>query len=600
MRVHSILANNYRPFATLEEMRLGALATIVGQNDAGKSNVLRALELFFEGTPKIEEDDVHDGAGPDEDVVIELAFSSLPEKTELEEGIETTLQDEMLVDTDGHLRLRKIYPRSNLKKFEVTLITEDFTDDRFAGLAALNEKSLNEYCASVGIEVTRSGRGITNKSKREALRAKAREEGVQLGRRELSLTTKDELWKRIGSLLPEFELFETDTRLGVGETTFQSKFRPIVKAAAEEVDVVGARNAFTGAIGEALQGEVDEIFERLQRHTDAFAGLTVKPQFSWDKAVTFEIFGKDQDGVDKSLEQRGSGMRRLLMVAFFEYMAEKGRQREGDFIFAVEEPENCLHPGLQRELASSFRQLADEGYQVIVTSHSPVFAGASPIEDLALVKRTAGVARAIQTPDLDLSDVASELGVEPADQITAYHACVFVEGPCDISSWKAIAAKLKEGGRADADFDDKNIGLILTGGECLKHWIDLNAMSRLNKRFGVVIDSDRKAAEHAVAGRKLKWKKKCEARGGLFFIVRKREIENYLHRDAIERSGRTGETYDDFTDMKAAFGKNVFKVFGEMSCNEIREMDRYYDDDGDEHHEVEEIVEALLALPESC
>lgn len=34
-----------------------------------------------------------------------------------------------------------------------------------------------------------------------------------------------------------------------------------------------------------------------------------------------------------------------------------------------------------------------EGYQIIISSHSPVFAGASPIEDMALVMREAGVDR---------------------------------------------------------------------------------------------------------------------------------------------------------------------------------------------------------------
>lgn len=598
MRIHSILAKNYRPFALLEEVRLGPLATIVGQNDAGKSNILRALQLFFEDKPRIEDRDVHDGASPDDDVVIEVAFASLPEKIELQEDIETTLQDEMLLDTDGHLRIRKTYPRSNLTKFNITLVTHDFQDDRFAGLTALKEKELNERCESIGIDVTKSGRGITNKSKREALRVKAKEEGIELGKRELPLTTSEDLWKQITSLLPEFELFESDTRLGVGETTFQSQFRPIVKTAAEQPNVVGAKGTFTAAIGEALQEEVDKIFERLRQHTDAFVGLTVNPEFSWDKAVTFQIYGKDQHGVDNSLDQRGSGMRRLLMVAFFQYLAERGYEGGSDFVFAVEEPENCVHPGLQRELVASFRQLATEGYQVIVTSHSPVFAGASPIEDLALVVRNEGVARAIQTPDLNPSDVAAELGVEPTDQITGYNACVFVEGPDDVVFWKAVAAKLKEGGHVDADFDDKQIGFVLTGGHNLKHWVDLRAMCRLNRHFAVVIDSDRTTPKHSIPTRKLNWKTKCEGDGGLFLISRKREIENYLHKDAIARSGRTLVPYDDFTDMKVTFGENVFKVITDMSCDEILEMDRY-EEDGVEHHELKEIVCALLALPKT-
>jgi predicted ATP-dependent endonuclease of OLD family len=594
MRVHSILANNYGPFAVLGEMRLGPLATIVGQNDAGKSSILHALELFFEHR-KIGEDDVYARANPNDGVVIEVSFTSLPATIKLEDGVKTTFQDEMLLDTDARLRVRKVYPRSSLAKYNVLLITKDFEDDRFAGLSLLKEKELNERCTAIGIEVTKSGRGITNKGKREALRTRAQAEGIELIKRELALTAKGELWKKIASFFPEFVLFETDTRLGVGETSFQSQFRPIVKTATEQSDVVNARDAFTGLIEQALQGEINKIFPLLQQYTDVFMGLTAQPVFSWDKAVAFQILGKDQYGVENSLDRRGSGIRRLLMVAFFQYLAERETEANGDFVFAIEEPENCLHPGLQRDLVASFRQLAEKGYQVIVTSHSPVFAGASPIEDLALVVRDAGVASGIQTPELDLSDVAEHLGVEPSDQITGYNACVFVEGPSDIEFLTTVAQKFKELGSTDTDLDDLQIGLVFCGGETLKHWIDLRAMGRLNRHFGVVVDSDRKSAQDNIPGKKLNWKKKCEEQGGIFFILRKREIENYLHPEAIARSGREPKTYDGFTDMKELFGDNVYKVIRDMSCDEILEMD-CYEENGTEHHELLELVHAFFSL----
>jgi predicted ATPase len=595
MRVHSISARNYGPFAVLEEVRLGPLATIVGQNDVGKSNILRALRLFFEQRPKVAESDVYDGASHTDDVVIEVSFTCLPDVVEFEDGVETSFQEEMLVDASGCLRIRKVYPRSNLARPNISLIAQDFADDRFAGLAILKEKDLNERCASLGIEVTKSGRGVTNKSKREILRTKARDDCIQLVERELILTTKDELWKKIVSLLPEFVLFETDTRLGIGETSFQSQFRPIVKTAAEQPEIIEARDTFTGLISQSLQDEIDKIFAQLQRYTDAFTDLTAKPEFSWDKAFTLQILGKDKYGVEKSLDRRGSGIRRLLMVAFFQYLAERGQESRGDFIFAVEEPENCLHPGLQRELVRSFRLLSGEGYQIIVTSHSPIFAGASPIEDLTLVVREGGIAKAIQTPELDLADVSTELGVEPSDQITGYNSCVFVEGPSDVEFWETVARKFKEAGLVDADFHDRRIGLIICGGETLKFWIDRRAMERLNRRFGVIVDSDRKSPGHNIPGRKLNWKKKCEEHGGVFFILRKREIENYIHPDAISRSGRSVRPYDDFTDMKAIFGENVYKVIQDMSYNEILQMDRY-EKDGNEHHELLEIAQTFLEL----
>ncbi len=202
---------------------MGPLATIVGKNDAGKSSILRALQLFFQDKPKLEASDVHDRASQDDDVVVEVAFTSLPEEIEFENGVQTTLQSEMLVDADGNLRIRKVYPRGDLKKCLISLITHDFNDERFAGLVALKEKELNDRCKSLGINVKKSGRGITNREKREALRARAKVDGVLNSKRELLLNPNDDIRKKILSILPEFELFESDTRLGVDETTFQSQ-----------------------------------------------------------------------------------------------------------------------------------------------------------------------------------------------------------------------------------------------------------------------------------------------------------------------------------------------------------------------------------------
>lgn len=90
MRIHSVTIRNYRPFKVLEKTTLGQLATLVGKNDAGKSSILRAIQLFFDVKLKIESEDIHDGATPDEDVIIEIAFTSLPETIQVEEGVETT------------------------------------------------------------------------------------------------------------------------------------------------------------------------------------------------------------------------------------------------------------------------------------------------------------------------------------------------------------------------------------------------------------------------------------------------------------------------------------------------------------------------------
>jgi putative ATP-dependent endonuclease of OLD family len=586
---------NYGPFARLEEITFSSLSTIIGRNDAGKSHSLKALQLFF-GKNKLEAGDVYDSADPASQVIVEVALTALPETLAYDGGT-LHLADERLLDAGGRLRVRKTFPCAGpYDRPLLALITQDAADERFTGLLALKERDLNDRCAACAIPLTEGKRKRTATEKRAALRAFAEQQSVPLVEYILPLSARDELWKSIEAQLPRYELFETDTRLGVGETSFQAQFRPIVRAATEEATVVAARDAFTESINRALQSEVDAIFERLRRHTAAFSGLAVRPTFSWEKAVSFEILGTDEHGVQRSLDQRGSGMRRLLMVAFFQYLAEKTLGHDHNVIYAVEEPENCLHPGLQRELVTSFRALADEGAQVILTSHSPVFAGASPLSDLVLIERTGGVARATQGPDP--ADVAEELGIEPADQITGYSACVFVEGRDDVFFWRTLAQTLKRSGHLRADFDDLRIGLMPSGGHNLKHWITLRAMGRMNRRFAMIVDSDRFSAAHDVLPEKLQWKRECEEQGGTCYILRKREIENYLHRDAIVRAGHTIVTYDDYSDMKQLYGRHVVEAISHMTSDEILAMDCFVVD-GREYHELLDTVVALLALADT-
>ncbi len=592
MRVHSISVTNFRSFKVLEEITFGPLTTIVGKNDVGKSNILRALEIFFAAKPNIVDSDVHVNCS--EDVTIEVAFTDLPEEVELESGVKTTLGEEHLLDATGTIRVRKVFPRNNLSKPSIHLIVEDYKDDDFSFLSKLKEPELNKRCQALGVDAQKSGRGITNKSKRLAIRQTAQERSITFDTREIALSSKDDLWQSIQKLFPEFILFPVDTKLGVSETTFQSQFRPIVKEAASDESVGKAREDFTSAISERLQAEVSLLHNQLKRYTDAFVNLHAVPDFAWDKAVSFDILGEDKQGIEQSLERRGSGLRRLLMVAFFQYLANK-KKPDSNYIFTVEEPENCLHPGLQRELINSFVELTLRGFQVILTSHSPVFAGASPIEHLALVTRESGVASAIQYPVLRLDDVAAELGVEPADQVTGYHACIFVEGPGDILFFNTIATKLKEAGVIKNSFKDKKIGFVMCGGECLKHWISRQAMKRLNRRFAVIVDSDKKSREANIPQKKMNWKKSVEEDKGLFFILNKREIENYLHPDAIRRHGITVRTYDDYCDMKSLFGKNVIKAVQKMTADEILERDKYKKN-GSELHELKEIIEELTAM----
>ena len=50
-------------------------------------------------------------------------------------------------------------------------------------------------------------------------------------------------------------------------------------------------------------------------------------------------------------------------------------------LLCVEEPENQLYSTLQEELAEEFRQYANQGGQVFVSTHSPAFLNAVELEE---------------------------------------------------------------------------------------------------------------------------------------------------------------------------------------------------------------------------
>lgn len=594
MRVARIALSEFGPYHHLEPIPLARLTTLIGKNDVGKSSIIRALELFF-SDGGIQPAQVHtppSGAG----TFVQVSFTGLPPTLELESGVTSTFEEESLLDDNSELTVRKTYDSSNPKRVDVSLKVLDFVDPIYAQLSELKEKELLGRGAGAGLSFPKSGAGITNKSRRQALRSEATRKGITRSLQSYELLPKGTIWSSVKSAFPDLVSFESETEIATDSTAFQSEFRPIVNGAVQDAGMSAARESLSQGVGAAVQREIQKIFAEFRKHTDEFTSLRATTDFAWERAAKVEVWGTDRQGVDRPLESRGSGFRRIFMVAFFQYLAKARNASSRDTLFAIEEPENSLHPGLQRELASSLRALSNtRGQQILVTSHSPVFAGESDPDGLLLVTRTAGTSTVKLGHDVDLMSVARELGIEPSDQLAGYSACVFLEGPSDVEFLECVATKLKSAGAIQQTPADCNIGLIPCGGDNLRYLVNRGHLIQLSRRFAVVVDSDRTAAGSPVSGRKLNSKRDCESAGGLFHILRKREIENYLHPDALTREGKPQIAFDDFSDMKDLFGDNVFKVVRAMTAVEISERDLYVDGSA-QKHELAEILTEIASL----
>lgn len=140
------------------------------------------------------------------------------------------------------------------------------------------------------------------------------------------------------------------------------------------------------------------------------------------------------------------GGEQAIMGLIFETLDAKA-------ITAIEEPENHLHPELQRSLLGYLRQLANRD-QVIITTHSPVFASQLDATSVFLVAKSEdGATTAEPVGQVNVARVIHELGIKPAD-LYEYDTVVFVEGSADVKILSAWSGKLAKDRAATVGFVD--------------------------------------------------------------------------------------------------------------------------------------------------
>ncbi|MDE9364742.1 AAA family ATPase [Luteipulveratus sp. YIM 133132] len=156
------------------------------------------------------------------------------------------------------------------------------------------------------------------------------------------------------------------------------------------------------------------------------------------------------NGEVRSFDELGTGQSQVLALAFAYAYAIAYGQSEGT-ILVIDEPEANLHPLAQRWLATRLNRLAAPGLQVVITTHSPHFVDLARPENLVMVsKGENGATKIVQRSREELRDELVASGADGArtqpDTIGEFYAagatseivsglfartCVLVEGPTE-------------------------------------------------------------------------------------------------------------------------------------------------------------------------
>lgn len=554
MKLAAVILQNFRGYRESARIEIQDLTAFIGKNDAGKSTILEALEIFF-NDGKLERGDicVH---STESIIRIGCAFTDLPSSIVIDAAAPTSLAAEHLLNENGELEIIKEWDCSGKTPKEAVFAAALHpTNTHAAEVFMLKNTELKTKVKELGISSAAVNLTI-NGSMRQAIRDAC--QPLNLERRQLPLDKDDakKVWEQLKPQLPMYALFRSDRPSQDGDEEVQNPLKFAITQALKEMaddlkkieDRVRVR---AEDVAKRTLSKLNEMDSRLASELTPF----FKTDPKWD-VFKFGLMGDNGIPINK----RGSGVRRLILLNFFRAEAERRRTEKGalSVIYAIEEPETSQHPDNQRLLVQALKELAlDENTQVLVTSHTPGLAGLLPSDSLRCVRKQAdGTAAVTHCKDGDLAEIANDLGVLPDRRV---QVLVFVEGPNDIEFFERIGVLLKPTMVNVVDFTvDTRVALVPLGGSSLKQWVAKHYLRNLGLPEVHIYDRD-DATPPKYQGEFDQVNARTDRSWAV--LTTKRELENYLHADAIaEGMGGIAVAFSGTCDVPLIVAKSVHEA----------------------------------------
>lgn len=407
LKIRKIDVKNYRSLKKLVIYPNDILA-LVGRNNSGKSNVLRALQLFFEGTKKQVTDECFYRRDTRKPIEIFITFEELSrwEKKHFEpwmDGDKLIVGRTIICDgSDGY----------EIKTLAVLTIP----DYEWLQQDVISGKKITEWWA-----------------KKDELKIDELDFGLLLGKskptvgkwselaKEFFVKNRDKIKVKIDykenpkgytgvlkGALPKFIFIPAVRDVSdEAKVTKTNPFGQLINSVLEEipaknknqlskklVDVEKLLNR-SNAGGNRIS-EIRAIEDRLNALMDELMDCDVEIEMNLPKLN--DIFSGAKiyanDGIRTSIETKGHGMQRSLIFtilrAYADLMCSKiagEHANEKTTVFAIEEPELYLHPHSQLTMMSVFRKIVECKDQVIYCTHSSLFVDIGHFDEIGIMRR---------------------------------------------------------------------------------------------------------------------------------------------------------------------------------------------------------------------
>lgn len=431
---------------------------IVGPNNTGKSNILRAIQLFLsghvDGKPYDSNIDFPKIQNPVSvaQTRITMTFKYSPS---VHPKIESTIKEiekelgSVKLESGG-IKIRQNFSRRNSESWQI-----------------ITRKGIRSVKPHLIIPLV------------NAIRSSIKFKYLPVGRNVTETIAKELSHDLISTIFRSFS-GAVKTRKKVNEliTKLISELQP-------ELENTGDELAF------AMTSVFQEI-KKLRLHLPFHDLNTLLPTLIPDL----------QDSYATAIEYKGAGLQTSSLIFFLKYLADHHPQRHNariTYIWAIEEPESFLHPEKQRSVAKVLEDFS-KSVQTLVTTHSPHFLSRKDHATISVIQKNTIAPFSTRIQSNKIEDAKSSLGISLLDSMFVFPKNVVVEGPSDEILLRTIWTRLHQEQRLKTSAND--IKFWAAGGvkqACDLYYYLTNFDLGVGTKIVLVSDGDA-AAKGAVSG----------------------------------------------------------------------------------------------------
>lgn len=397
MKLHTLKISGFKRLKEVT-INFGDATFLIGQNNCGKSSILKAIEVLLSAKKQLTNFDYHSIIDEEtgetkvdvSTIILEAEFRNLPEEAKQWRGFKGRIfeyeVDEDVIDTGLSVTYKKTYEigKDVIIEFrsKVREIAENFTDC----------KTPNDYFA----------KGLSEDLFADLFPESDKAIGKSKGALE-KLEQIDEIWNiqdeeiwfqnpggipgNVLKMLPRFLLIPVDLSTseiqgsgnGVLGKTLGELFETVrensdnfkeaqthLQNLAKELDPTDGNSEF-GKMMTDLNMVLESVFpdSKLHATTSLSDPTNLKPTFNVEMS----------SNIKTSVEYQGTGMIRAAVFGMLRYRQKWLSLREDDhvrsLIICFEEPEIYLHPSAANQMREAIYDLSTANSQIVASTHSP-------------------------------------------------------------------------------------------------------------------------------------------------------------------------------------------------------------------------------------